>query len=130
MPPSVVLFVRLCSGSKIVSYLLQLLPFSFPELRSFWSASGIDPDTDQKDRSAGNENGYLQANNHRPPNSVGVRWTLNFRSECMKINKIRPVFFLTKNGDKNDLPCGFVLFFYCLFASRAIWKPFCRRLRF
>ena len=28
----------------------------------------------------------------------------------MKINKIRP-FFLTKNGDKNDLPCGFVLFF-------------------
>ena len=78
MPPSIVLFVPLCSGGKIVSYLLQLLPFSFPELRSFWSASGIDPDGDRKDRSSGNETGYLLANNLRWPKLCGSSLDFEF----------------------------------------------------
>ena len=78
MPLSVVLFVRLCSGGKIVSYLLQLLPFSFPELRSFWSASGIDSDADQKDQRSGNETGYLLANNHRQPKLCGSSLDFEF----------------------------------------------------
>ena len=49
----------------------------------------------------------------------------------MKINKIGPKFhFFYKNRNKNDPLCVFVLIFYCLFASRVIWKPFYRRLSF
>ena len=130
MPPSVVLFVRLCSGGKIVSYLLQLLPFSFPELRSFWSASGIDSDADQRIKGLGTRMVICWQITTGNPNSVGVRWTLNFRSECMEINKIRPKFhFLTKIEIKMTYLVVLFCFFYCLFASRAIWKPFYWSLR-
>ena len=49
----------------------------------------------------------------------------------MKINKIRLKFhFLTKIEIKMTYLVFFFLVFYCLFASRAIWKPFYRRLRY
>ena len=47
------------------------------------------------------------------PDSVGVR-SLDFKfiRECIKIKKIhRKSHFFDKNGNKNDLPCIFVLFF-------------------
>ena len=64
-------------------------------------------------------------------NSVGVR-SLDFKfiRECMKINKIRHKFhFLTKIEIKMTY-LVFLSCFHCLFAPRAIWKPFHRRLRF
>ena len=50
----------------------------------------------------------------------------------MKINKIRPKFhFLTEIEIKIiHLAFLYCFFYYCLFTSRAIWKPFYRRLRF
>ena len=54
-----------------------------------------------------------------------------FVRECMKINKIRLKFhFLTKIEIKMTYLVFFFLVFYCFFASRAIWKPFYRRLRY
>ena len=48
----------------------------------------------------------------------------------MKINKIRPKFhFLTKIETKMTFLVFLFYFTSCLFASRAIWKPFCRRLQ-
>ena len=41
--------------NRISTRVVCVNAFSFPELRSFWSASGV-PDADQKDRSSGNEN--------------------------------------------------------------------------
>ena len=49
----------------------------------------------------------------------------------MKINKIRLKFhFLTKIEIKMTYLVFFFLVFYCFFASRAIWKPFYRSLRY
>ena len=64
------------------------------------------------------------------PNSVEVCWDFEFIREYIKINKTRSKFhFLTKIEIKMT-PCVFVLFFYCLFTSWAIWKQFYGRLRF
>ena len=62
---------------------------------------------------------------------MGVR-SLDFKfiRECMNINKIRPKFhFFDENGNKMTY-LVFVSCFYHIFASRAIWEPFYRRLRF
>ena len=48
-----------------------------------------------------------------------------------EINKIRPKFhFLTKIEIKMAYLVFVLCFFFCLFASRAIWKLFYRRFRF
>ena len=65
---------------------------------------------------------------HRQPKLCGSSLDFEFIRECLKINKIRPKFqFWTKIEIKMTY---LVVVFYCLFASRAIWKPFYRRLRF
>ena len=65
---------------------------------------------------------------HRQPKLCGSSLDFEFIRECLKINKIRPKFqFWTKIEIKMTY---LVFVFYCLFASRAIWKPFYRRLRF
>ena len=64
------------------------------------------------------------------PNSVEVCWDFEYIRECMKINKIRSKFHFFKRIEIKMTPCVFVLFFYGLFTSWAIWKQFYGRLRF
>ena len=58
---------------------------------------------------------------------MGVRWDFEYIRECIKINKIRFKFHFWQKEEKRD---SLRAFFYRILASRAIWKPFCRRLRF
>ena len=58
------------------------------------------------------------------PRLCGSSLDFEFIRKCMKITNIRPKFhFLKKNGSKNETPSGYVFVIYCLFASRATWKP-------
>ena len=42
----------------------------------------------------------------------------------MKINKIRPKFIFLTKIEKKMAHLVFLFIFYCLFFTRAIWKPF------
>ena len=43
----------------------------------------------------------------------------------MKINKIRPKFHFSTKIETKMTYLVFVFCYYCLFVSRAIWKPLC-----
>ena len=56
---------------------------------------------------------------------MGVRWNLNFVTECMKINKIRSKSHVLKNlRHKNDSPCVCVV----CFTVCSLLEPFGCRL--
>ena len=69
-------------------------------------------------------------NRHRQPKLCGSSLDFEFIRECMKINKIRPKFHFSTKIEIKGLTLCLCFVSYCLFASRAIWKPFYRRLRF
>ena len=65
---------------------------------------------------------------HRPPKLCGSSLDFKFIRECMKINKIRPKFNFWQKWKYLWLTLCFCFIFTVGFASRAIWKPFYRRL--
>ena len=67
---------------------------------------------------------------HRQPQKSGSSLDFEFLRECTKINKIRPKFYYSTKIEIKMTYLVFVFCYYCLFASRAIWKPFYRRLIF
>ena len=67
---------------------------------------------------------------HRQPQKSGSSLDFEFLRECTKINKIRPKFYYSTKIQIKMTYLVFVFCYYCLFASRAIWKPFYRRLIF
>jgi len=67
---------------------------------------------------------------HRQPPKSGSSLDFEFLRESTKINKIRPKFHYSTKMETKMTYLVFVFCHYCLFASRAIWKPFYRRLLF
>lgn len=82
------------------------------------------PKTDYTDKGRGHDRRVVVAQ------AAQTLLDFEFIRECMKINKIRPKFHFWTKIEIKGLTLCLCFVIYCLFAARAIWKPFYRRLRF